>query len=79
MRLLLFAQLRDAAGCAEIVWPETGPLDARQLWQRLGAEFPALAAYRSVVRLARNCEYVGAEALFHDADEVALVPPVSGG
>ncbi|MCU0786512.1 MAG: MoaD/ThiS family protein [Verrucomicrobia bacterium] len=31
------------------------------------------------VRLARNSEYVAPEARFTDADEVALIPPVSGG
>lgn len=79
MHLLLFAQLKDAAQRAEIHWPHAGPLNTDQLWQRLGAEFPALAKFRPSTRLAKNGEYVGADALFHDADEVALIPPVSGG
>ncbi len=79
MRILLFAQLRDAADQSELHWPCAGPLTADQLWQRLTAEFPRLASYRPTVRLARNWEYAAPDALFNDADEVALIPPVSGG
>lgn len=79
MRILFFAQLREAAGRSEIEWPLAAPLNIDQLWQRLAVEFPAVARYRSVTRLARNCEYTDAQTMFEDADEVALVPPVSGG
>jgi len=56
-----------------------GELDADGLWQKLIAAYPGLARFRGSVRLARNQEYVGREARFTDADEVALIPPVSGG
>jgi molybdopterin synthase catalytic subunit len=78
MRVLLFAQLKDAVGRSELQL-ETGVVDAEGLWRRLLQDYPALARYRRSVRLARNSEYVGAEARFTDADEVALIPPVSGG
>jgi molybdopterin converting factor small subunit len=38
-----------------------------------------LAEYQARVRLARNGEFVGNDARFTDADEIALIPPVSGG
>ncbi|WCJ57975.1 MoaD/ThiS family protein [Fontisphaera persica] len=79
MRILLFAQLKDAAGCAEIQWPAPAALTVSELWEQLLREHPALAPYRPTVRLARNGEYVSAGALFHPGDEVALIPPVSGG
>ena len=79
MRILLFAQLRDAVARQQIDWPGAGPWTADQLWERLLAEHPALAAHRPVVRLARNGEYAAPDAVFNDADEVALIPPVSGG
>jgi len=47
--------------------------------QNLLDKFPALAGHRPSVRLARNCEYADAAAAFADPDEVALIPPVSGG
>jgi molybdopterin converting factor subunit 1 len=79
VRVLFFAQLKDAAQCdsTEIALPS--PASAEQLWAELLKNFPALAAYRSSVRLAKNFEYTAPDAEFSDADEVALIPPVSGG
>ena len=37
------------------------------------------AAFRSSVRLARNGEYARPDERFEPNDEVALIPPVSGG
>ena len=79
MRILLFAQLRDAAAREKFEWPGAGPWTADQLWQRLLAECPVLAAHRPAVRLARNGEYAAPDTMFCDGDEVALIPPVSGG
>jgi molybdopterin converting factor subunit 1 len=79
MRILLFAQLKDVIGRSELEWPDTGPLTAAELWERLEREWPAVAAHRPATRLARNGEYVNADAVFHPGDEVALIPPVSGG
>jgi molybdopterin converting factor subunit 1 len=79
MRILFFAQLKDATGHAEIEWPVTGSLNGDQLWERLLREFPALAGHRACVRLARNGAYVTNEEAFQAGDEVALIPPVSGG
>jgi molybdopterin converting factor small subunit len=49
------------------------------LWELLLARWPGLAAYRAQTRLARNGVYAGANEVFADSDEVALIPPVSGG
>ena len=78
MRILFFAHLKDVTGQAEVEMT-AGELDADGLWQKLIAAYPGLARFRGSVRLARNQEYVGREARFTDADEVALIPPVSGG
>ncbi len=79
MRVLFFAQLKDVTGQPEVEWKVEGSLDAEGLWQRLLAAYPGLARYRSAVRLARNSEYASADTRWGDADEVALIPPVSGG
>lgn len=78
MRILFFAHLQDVTGCAEVE-KKSGELDAEGLWQKLLADYPGLARFRSSVRLARNSEYAGPNERFNDADEVALIPPVSGG
>jgi len=41
--------------------------------------FPKLAAHRASVRIATHCEYAAPDAIFAADDEVALIPPVSGG
>ena len=79
MRILLFAHLRDAAGHAELTMRFDRRVDAEQLWQRLIAWQPVLAPFRTSVRLARNGEYARPGERFDDGDEVALIPPVSGG
>jgi molybdopterin synthase sulfur carrier subunit len=79
MRILLFAQLKDVAGQAEFELLLGEPVDAEGLWQRLLAARPGLARFRPSVRLARNGEYAAPDARFSDRDEVALIPPVSGG
>ncbi len=79
MRVLFFAQLKDVTGQAEAMLTPGRVLDTEGVWQALLASFPGLAPFRGSVRLARNGEYAGPDTQFHDADEIALIPPVSGG
>lgn len=78
MRILFFAQLRDVTHRREMDLT-VDEVDAEGLWQHLIEAYPALAHFRGSVRLARNSEYVGPDARFRRTDEVALIPPVSGG
>jgi molybdopterin synthase catalytic subunit len=50
-----------------------------EAWLALVERFPALAPGRPAVRFARNGEYAPAEMQLADGDEVAMIPPVSGG
>ena len=79
MRVLFFAQIRDAAGVAEIQIPAPTPMTAAELWTSLLTRIPALAPFQPVTRLARNCAYAEPDTRFGESDEVALIPPVSGG
>jgi molybdopterin synthase sulfur carrier subunit len=78
MRVLLFAHLKDVAGASELAL-DCHNVDAAELWTRLAARCPELTAFRSSVRLARNLEYAAPDTRFYADDEVALIPPVSGG
>jgi MoaE-MoaD fusion protein len=74
VRVRLFAALRERAGWSERS-VELAP-DARvgDVWDALGmGEEPPGIAY------ARNREYAARAAPLADGDEVALIPPVSGG
>lgn len=78
MRILFFAHLKEAAACPELEL-HCGGVDAEGLWRLLIEARPGLAPHRGAVRLARNCEYAAPGTIFEDQDEVALIPPVSGG
>jgi len=79
MRVLFFAQLKDVTGCDSVELAPAAPLNMEQFWTELLKQFPKLAAHRANVRLARNWEYAASDAQFAVADEIALIPPVSGG
>ncbi|HNQ73123.1 MAG TPA: MoaD/ThiS family protein [Verrucomicrobiota bacterium] len=78
MRILFFAQLKDITRCAEmqLTCAET---DADGLWRAVLAAHPGLEPHRGSIRLAKNAEYAAPDARFTEADEIALIPPVSGG
>jgi len=79
MRVLFFAQLKDVTGCESVELAPASSLSADQLWTELLKQFPTLAQHRANVRLAKNWEYAAPDSQFTNADEVALIPPVSGG
>ena len=50
-----------------------------ELYATLQQRIPQLQQFRHVVAVAVNCEYSGSETRLREGDEVALIPPVSGG
>lgn len=79
MRILFFAQLKDATQCDSVEIAFASTVTTEELWTVLLKNFPALAGHRPSVRVARNLEYARPETRFSNSDEVALIPPVSGG
>jgi len=79
MTVLFFATARTAAGLSQGEFSVTAPVGESELWSLLIDRHPALAAIRTVTRLARNGVYAEPDSVFMDSDEVALIPPVSGG
>jgi molybdopterin converting factor small subunit len=49
------------------------------VWRGLVDELPALGEYESAMSVAVNAEYARMAAPVNDGDEVAFLPPVSGG
>ena len=45
----------------------------------LSVEYPQMKEWRPHLRVAVNWEYVPPDHMLHDQDELALIPPVSGG
>ena len=75
----LFARLRDIAGTAEMDRVVGPGATIGAVWRELAGEFPALAAYERSISTALNADYARMDAEVHDGDEIAFLPPVSGG
>ena len=75
----LFARLRDIVGTGEIARQVPDGATVRTVWDTLTAEFPDLRAYQETISAAVNAEYSRMDAPLGDGDEVAFLPPVSGG
>jgi len=74
-----FARLRELVGTAE--WPCDVPAPATiaDVWQSLAAAFPPAATMSRAVSCARNAEFASMSTAVQDGDEIAFLPPVSGG
>ena len=79
VRVRLFASLREAASRSEspLELPEGSTAEAA--WQALVSELPDLARRRPSLAVAVNRVYAGFETMLREGDEVAFIPPVSGG
>jgi sulfur-carrier protein len=75
----LFARLRDIAGAAELSCEVAPGATIGTVWQQLTREFPEFAAYERSVSTAVNTDYARMEQAVDDGDEIAFLPPVSGG
>lgn len=79
VRVRLFAVQRELAGEREVALELDAGATVESSWEALVARYPVLAPGRSSVRFARNGEYADAREPLADGDEVACIPPVSGG
>ena len=75
----LFARLRELAGAAELPFQLPEGSTAQDAWNGLAHEFPGLSAYSSSVSCAVNESYARFTTRLTEGDEVAFLPPVSGG
>lgn len=79
IKILYFAAARERAGLDVETIELDAPLHVDALVTRLCEARPRLAAIRGALRVARNLEFVTGETEVADGDEIALIPPVSGG
>lgn len=77
--LKLFARLRDIAGTADMTRDVEVGATVRTLWRQFAAEFPEVASYERSISTAVNADYARMDRVLTDGDEVAFLPPVSGG
>jgi molybdopterin converting factor subunit 1 len=75
----LFARLRDIAGAGDLSREANTGATVADVWHGLVAEFPEMARYESSISSAVNADYARMTARVSDGDEIAFLPPVSGG
>ena len=75
----LFARLRDIAGTPELTREVASGATVGSLWQQIATEFPEIASYERSISTAVNADYARRNQVLADGDEVAFLPPVSGG
>ena len=79
MRVLFFGMLKDLAGRAEDHLDLEEGATLGRVFDHYSRLFPRLGEMAGSIMLARNHEFAAASTLVSDGDEVALLPPVSGG
>ena len=79
VKVLFFARLREVVGSHELSLSLEIPASISQLLDTLEQNYPALKEMRPIIRVGVNQEYVLEDIELKDGDEIALIPPVSGG
>ena len=75
----LFAQLRDTAGTGDVAVDIADGATVRDVWRTLVAAHSALSPFETSVSCAVNATYARMQTQVQAGDEVAFLPPVSGG
>ncbi len=79
VRVRLFAMQREQAGTRAVELDLPTGASVEDAWSALVGLHPVLAPGRTAVRFARNAEYATPDEVLADGDELACIPPVSGG
>jgi molybdopterin converting factor subunit 1 len=79
VQVLFFGRIRELTGIAEesIEVPEGTTLE--ELFECYQKRFPTLAGFRSSLVASRNQEFAAWETPLSAGDDIAFLPPVSGG
>lgn len=79
VKLLFFASCRDIVGQREMDFELSSNATVGELKRLLGERYARLAAIAGTLSLAVNAEYANDATVLSHGDEVAFIPPVSGG
>lgn len=78
LNIALFGITKEIVGQPELAIQVPAATNVSELTERLKADYPRLRDLRSMV-VAVNSEYAEEEYKLQENDEIALIPPVSGG
>ena len=79
VKLLFFASCRDIIGVKEMDYEVDGLTTLKGLKKLLFVQYPDLKPLEKTLSFAVNTEYVNDSVRLRCGDEVAFIPPVSGG
>ena len=79
VRVRLFAALREIVGQDEVELELAPGTTVSGLWEKLVSRNDRLAPYAKSINFAVNHDFVSRETQLAPDDEVAFLPPVSGG
>ena len=79
VKVLFFGQLKDIVGRSEEILELPEQARLASVFEHYSAAFPKLGEMAQSIVLARNQEFSPAHSAVVDGDEIALLPPVSGG
>lgn len=79
MKVLFFGQLRDVAGVSEDRPELPDGVRLEDIFRHYAARFPRMTELRPSVVFARNQQFSEPSAVAEEGDEIAFLPPVSGG
>jgi molybdopterin converting factor subunit 1 len=75
----LFARLRDLAGRRDLRCDVPEGATVRDVWRAVVASHPALEPFARTISCAVNEDFARMTSAVRDGDDVAFLPPVSGG
>ena len=79
VKVLFFGRLKDVVGQSEESLDFNNASTIEQLFALYSQRIPELIKYRSSVVASHNQEFAAWDTVLHSGDEVAFLPPVSGG
>ena len=79
IELLFFASARDLSGATQATIELPDGADIAAMVRRVVSEFTNLVPVAASARFARNEEFVSQDTPLQDGDQVAWLPPMSGG
>ncbi len=79
VRVLFFGQLKDIVGRSQDTIEVGETADLAAVFERYSSEYPRLTELRKSIVLARNQQFSDPGTPVSEGDEIAFLPPVSGG